>query len=156
MAGAISVTSPEHPQTFSYGEVIWHQLYLDAAGELAARITFSNSPYAGDDNPRRDEPFDFRFPGVQFDSARRTFVGRSGHGELIPVARFGEGLACGWIDLAPGAKMYLVKDSGGVTVTLTATDYPRAGTRWVQMDNNFSLQNILIALFGEFFPESEN
>ena len=156
MAGAISVTSPEHPQTFSYGEVNWHQLYLDAAGELAARITFSNLPYVGDDAPRSDEPFDFRFPGVRFDSARRTFVGRSGHGELIPVARFGEGLACGWIDLAPGAKMYLVKDCGRVTVTLTATDYPRAGTRWVQMDNNFSLQNILIALFGEFFPESEN
>ena len=25
----------------------------------------------------------------------------------------------------------------------------RAGGLWVQMDNNFSLQNILIALFGE-------
>jgi Ni/Co efflux regulator RcnB len=48
--------------------------------------------------------------------------------------------------------MYLVKDSGRVTATLTATNYPRGGTRWVQMDNNFSLQNILIALFGEFFP----
>jgi hypothetical protein len=36
-----------------------------------------------------------------------------------------------------------------VTVTLTATDYPCAGTRWVQMDNNFPLQNILIALLGE-------
>jgi len=36
-----------------------------------------------------------------------------------------------------------------VTVTLTATDYPCAGTRWVQMDNNFSLQNIQIALLGE-------
>lgn len=152
MAGAISVTSPEHPQTFSYGEVIWHQLYVGSAGELAARITFSNLPYAGDDNPRRDEPFDFHFPGVQFHPAQRAFLARSRHGELIPVARFRNDLVCGWIDLAPGTKIYLLKESGRVTATLTATDYPRSGTHWVQTDNNFSLQNILAALFGEFFP----
>jgi hypothetical protein len=34
---------PDHPQTFAYGQVIWHQLYLDTAGELAARITFSKN-----------------------------------------------------------------------------------------------------------------
>ena len=84
-----------------------------------------------------------------------AFVGRSRagrHGELIQVARFGESLACGWIDLAPGRKIYLLKESGCVTATLTAANYPRAGTRWVQMDNNFSLQNILAALFGGSFP----
>ena len=71
---------------------------------------------------------------------------------MIPVARFHNDLVGGWIDLAPGAKIYLVKDTGRVTATLTATDYPRAGARWVEMNNNFSLQNILIALFGEFLP----
>ena len=149
MAGAISIISPDRPQTFAYGEMIGHQLYLDRkAGELAARMTFSNLPYVSDDELRRDESFDFRFPGVQFDSARHIFFARSGHGELIPVARFRKG-ACAWVDLAPGAKIYLVKESGRVTATLTATNHPRAGTRWVQMDNNFSLQNILVALFGE-------
>src|SRR5260370_41927323 len=109
MAGAISITSPNHPQTFAYGEMIWHQLYLERkGGELAARITFSNLPYAGDDDP-----------------------------------------AFGWVDLAPGAKIYLLKESGRVTANLTATDYPRVGMRWIQMDNNFSLQNLLIALFRE-------
>jgi hypothetical protein len=54
--------------------------------------------------------------------------------------------------LAPGTKIYLLKESGRVTASLTATNYPRAGTRWVQTDNNFSLQNILTALFGEFIP----
>jgi hypothetical protein len=157
MAGAISVTSPDHAQTFAYGEMIWHQLYLDrTAGELAARITFSNLPYVGDDTPRRDESFDFRFPGAQFDSARRTFFASSRHGELIPVARFREGLACGWVDMAAGAKIYLVKESGRVTATLTATDYPRGGMRWIEMDNNFSLQNILIALFGELRVQPDN
>ena len=157
MADAIRVTSPDHAQTFAYGEVLSHRLHRGRwAGELAACITFSNSPYAGDDEPLRNESFDFRFPGVEFDSARRTFVARGSHGELIPVARVRQGLIFSWVDLAPGAKIYLVKESGRVTATLTATNHARAGTRWVQIDNNFSLQNILIALFGEFFPQSEN
>jgi hypothetical protein len=147
MADGVSITSPEHPQTFAYGEVIWHQLYVGSAGELAVRITFSNLPYVGDDNPRRDEPFDFRFPGVQFHPAQRAFFARSRHGELIPVARFRNDLVCGWIDLASGTKIYLLKESGRVTATLTATDYPRVGTRWIETDNNFSLQNILTSLF---------
>lgn len=156
MAGAISVTSPEHPQTFSYGEVIWHQLYVGSGGELAARITFSNMPYAGDDNPRRDEPFDFRFPGVQFDPAQRAFFARSRHGELIPVASVRNDLVCRSVDLAPGTKIYLLKESGRVTAILTATDYPRVGTRWIETDNNFSLQNLLIALFRDFHERLDN
>ena len=157
MADAASITSPNHAQTFAYGSMISHQLYLGrAGGDLVAQLTFSNSPYYDDDQPRTDESFDFHFPGVHFDSGRNTFFARSHHGELIPVARVRQGVAYRWIELAPGAKMYLVKQSGRVTATLTATDYPRSGTRWVQMDNNFSLQNVLAALFGEFFPESRN
>jgi hypothetical protein len=150
VAGAISITSPDHAQTFAYGEMLWHQLYLECrGGQLAARITFGNLPYAGDDEPRRDESFDFRFPGVQFDPARRAFFASSRRGERIPVARFRNGPDFGWIDLAPGAKIYLLKESGCVTTILTATDYPRAGIRWVETDNNFSLQNLLVALLGK-------
>jgi hypothetical protein len=157
IADATRITSPDHAQTFAYGQMIWHELCLDrAAGQLAARITFSNLPYLGDDEPRRDESFDFRFPGIQFDSARRTFFARSGHGELIPVARFRNDPAFGWIDFAPGAKIYLLKESGRVTTVLTATDYPRAGIRWIETDNNFSLQNLFIALFGAFRVQPDN
>src|ERR1700746_1606053 len=99
IADAISITSPDHPQTFTYGEMIWHQLYLGrTSGELAARITFSNLPFVDDDTPRRHEPFDFRFPGAQFDSTRRVFLARSGHGELIQVALFHSDPSFGWID----------------------------------------------------------
>lgn len=129
--------------------MIWHQLYERANGELVARITFSNRPYVGDDTPRTDEPFDFRFPGVRFDSIQGAFLARSGHGELIPVARLRR-FPYDWIDLSPGAKIYLVKDHGRVTATLTATDFPRGGIRWIQMDDNFSLQNLLAALFRDF------
>ena len=157
IADAVRITSPDHAQTFAYGEMLSRRVYLDrTAGDLSAQVTFTNQPYADSNDPPTQESFEFRFPGVRFDSARRAFFATSRHGELIPVARFGTGLACGWVDLAPGAKIYLVKDSGRVTATLIATNYPRAGARWVQTNNNFSLQNILIALFGEFFPESEN
>jgi hypothetical protein len=87
LADAITITSPDPSQTFTYGEMIWHQLYERTSGELATRITFSNLPYVGDDTPRTDEPFDFHFPGVQLDSARGIFFARSCHDELIPVAR---------------------------------------------------------------------
>lgn len=157
MADAIAIASPHHPQTFAYGEMIGHQLYLPCVnGDLVARVTFSNSPYAGDNEPRRDESFDFDFPGVRFDPAQRIFFARNGHGELIPVARFRKNLFLDNVDLAPGAKIYLLKDSGRVTAILTASDHPRGGSRWIQTDNNLSLQNILVALFGKFFPESTN
>jgi hypothetical protein len=153
VAGAISITSPDHAQTFAYGEVVWHQLYLERTRDgLGARITFSNLPYACSNEPRRDEPFDFRFPGVKFDAARDVFFARVRRGESIPVARFRGAQACGWIDLAPGAKIYLLKESGRVTAILTATDYPRGGSQWIEMDNNWSLQNVLIALFGGPMP----
>jgi hypothetical protein len=148
VAGAISITSPDHAQTFAYGEMIWHQLYGER-GELATRIMFSNLPYAGDDEPRRDESFEFHFPGVQFDPAQHAFFVDSRHGEPIPVARFRDGPVFGWVDLAPGAKIYLLKEGGRVTAILTATDYPRSGVRWIEVDDNFSLRNLLVALLGK-------
>ena len=157
LAGAIGITSPDHAQTFSYGEMIWHQLYVErTSGELVARITFSNRPYVGDDTPRTDEPFDFHFPGIQFDSARGIFFAKTRHGGLIPVARIRQFPLYDWIDLSPGAKIYLLKDHGRVIATLTATDFPRGGIRWIQMDNNFSLQNLLIALSREFHDRLDN
>ena len=150
MQDAISVASPDHARTYAYGAVTWRQLYLKRTrGELAARITFSNWPYAGDDEPRTDETFDFRFPGVHVDLARHAFVAPGRHGESIPVAWFRGNPSCGWIKLAPNAKIYLVKESGRVTATLTATSYPRGGERWIELDNNYSLQNLLYALFRE-------
>jgi len=150
MQDAISVASPDHARTYAYGAVTWRQLYLKRTrGELAARITFSNWPYAGDDEPRGDEAFDFRFPGVHVDLARHAFVTPGHRGEFIPVAWFRGNPSWGWIKLAPNAKIYLVKESGRVTATLTATSYPRGGMRWIELDNNYSLQNLLCALFRE-------
>jgi hypothetical protein len=71
---------------------------------------------------------------------------------MIPVARFRGDPFFSWVELAPGAKIYLLKESGRVTAILTATDQPRAGSQWIETDDNFSLQNILIALFGQPAP----
>lgn len=149
LASEVAITSPDHPRTYAYGEMIWHQLYLNpSGGELAARITFSNLPYVSDYEPRRDEPFDFRFPGVYVDPTKPTLFARARRGDQITVALFRGGPTCSWIDLAPGAKIYLLKESGRVTAVLTATDQPRAGMRWIEMDNNWSLQNLLAEFFG--------
>ena len=150
MADAVSVTSPDHARTFAYGALTWHQLYLQRTrGELAARITFSNFTFADANEPRTDQPFDFRFPGIHVDLARHAFVATGRRGEFIPVAWFRGDPSCGWIKLAPNAKIYLLKESGRVTATLTATSYPRDGERWIELDNNYSLQNLLCVLFRE-------
>ena len=153
IASATSILSPDHHQTFAYGEMLSHQLYLEpASGGLAARITFSNLPYVSDDEPRRDESFDFRFPGIKFDARRRTFFASGCGGQTIPVARLRRDPFFNWVDLAPGAKIYLHKESGRVTAILTATDHPRRGSQWIETDDNWSLQNLLIALFGQPAP----
>jgi hypothetical protein len=153
IASATSTVSPDHHQTFAYGSIIGHQLYLERSGRgLAARITFSNWPYDSGDEPRRDESFEFRFPGIKYDATQRTFFVSGRGGQPIPVARFHRDLFCNSVDLAPGAKIYLLKHSGRVTAILTATDHPRAGSQWIQTDDNLSLQNILIALFGQPAP----
>jgi hypothetical protein len=149
LGSELIITSPDHARTFAYGEMVWHQRYVDPTTHVfGARVTLSNLPYAGDNERRVDEPFNFRFPGVRVDPAKRTLFARARRGNQITVALIHGEPTCGGIDLAPGAKIYLLKESGRVTAVLTATDQPRAGMRWIEMDNNWSLQNLLAELFG--------
>jgi len=114
---------------------------------LIARIAFSNLPYVSDDDPRSDESFEFRFPGVHADRTNHALLARARHGEQIAVARIQFGATCGSVDLAAGEKIYLHKESGRVTAVLTASDHLRSGLRWIQMDDNWSLQNLLVGFF---------
>src|SRR5215469_1021615 len=41
------------------------------------------------------------------------------------------------------AKIFLVKRGGHVTAVMNATEQPRGGERWLQFDDNWSLQNLL-------------
>jgi hypothetical protein len=148
LGGEIVITSPDHGRTFAYGEMIGHQLYADpTSGVLTARITFSNLPSVSDNDPRSDESFEFRFQGVRPDRTNHFLVARARHGEQRAVARIRSGSTCGSVELTAGAKIYLLKEIGRVTAVLTATDHPRSGLRWIQRDDNWSLQNLLAGVF---------
>ena len=57
---SVEIVSPNKAHTFAYGDAISHQIERDHfTNEMIARVTFSNYPYAGDREPRRDETFDF-------------------------------------------------------------------------------------------------
>jgi hypothetical protein len=145
--GAVVLTSPDHAQTFAYGEMIWRQLSVDSSTNvMTARVTFSNLPYVGSHEPRIDEPFDFRFPGVRVDSSTRTLFVNDHKGKPIRIASVHGASLTGWIDLTPEAKIYLLKEGGHVTAVLTATNEPRPGMRWIQMDDNWSLQHLMTGL----------
>jgi hypothetical protein len=86
--------------------MVWHQLYVDPTNHaFTARVTLSNLPYVGSGNPHVDEPFDFRFPGVYVDRAKRTLFAQARRGDQITVAVFHAERTCGWIDLAPGENL---------------------------------------------------
>jgi len=110
---------------------------------MIVRVTFSNYPYAGDREPRRDETFDFVFPGLSFDAARNEFVAHIRHQERIPIAALHPNFPYAGYKLEPNAQIFLVKRSGHVTAVLNAATQPQGGGRWVQVDDNWSLQNLL-------------
>lgn len=141
----IEIVSPNRAYTFAYGDAILHQIERDrVTNEMIARVTFSNYPYAGDWEPRRDEMFDFIFPGLYFDAIQNEFFARTSHREKrIPVAALHPNFPYSGYKLEPTAKILLVKRSGRVTAVLNATPQPHHGARWVQIDDNWSLQNLL-------------
>ena len=141
---SIEIVSPNHAYTFAHGDAISHQIERDhSTNEMIARVTFSNYPYAADREPRRDETFDFVFPGLHFDAARNEFVARSRHQVRIPIAALHPNFPYAGYKLGPNAQIFLVKRSGHVTAVLNATTQPQGGERWVQVDDNWSLQNLL-------------
>jgi hypothetical protein len=141
---SFEIVSPNRVYTFAYGDAISHQIECDhSTNEMVARVTFSNYPYAGDREPRCDETFDFTFPGVHFDAERNEFVARTHRRVRIPIAALRPNFPYAGYKLEPNAKIFLVKRSGHVTAVLNATAQPRGGGCWVQIDDNWSLQNLL-------------
>src|SRR5947208_4267343 len=139
-----SVVSPNKAYTFAYGDAISHQIERDYFNiVMIVRVTFSNYRYAGDREPRRDETFDFVFPGLSFDAARNEFVAHIRHQERIPIAALHPNFPYAGYKLEPNAQIFLVKRSGHVTAGLNASTQPQGGGRWVQVDGNRSLQNLL-------------
>src|SRR5205807_2237355 len=133
---SVEIVSPNHAYTFAYGDAISHQIERDhLTNGMIARITFSNYPYAGDREPRRDETFDFVFPGLHFDAARNEFVARTRHRMPIPIAALHPNFPYAGYKLEPNARISLVKRSGHVTAILNAATQPQDGRRWVPIDD---------------------
>ena len=62
---SVEIVSPNKAYTFAYGDAISHQIERDHfTNEMIARVTFSNYPYTGDREPRRD--IRLCFPGSAF------------------------------------------------------------------------------------------
>jgi hypothetical protein len=140
----LEIVSPNHAYTFTYGDAILHQIERDhSTNEMIARVTFSNYPYAGDREARRDETFDFVFPGLHFDAARNEFVAPTRHQVRVPIAALFPNFPYAGYKLEPNAQIFLIKRSGHVTAVLNATAQPQRGGRWVQIDDNWSVQNLL-------------
>jgi hypothetical protein len=148
-AQSIEIVSPKRAYTFAYGDAISHQIERDClTNQMIARVTFSNYPYAGDREARCDEMFDFVFPGLHFDATQNEFFARtSNRGVRIPIAALHPNFPYAGYKLEPTAKIFLVKRSGHVIALLNATAQPRGGERWVQIDDNWSLQNLLALSF---------
>jgi hypothetical protein len=60
----------------------------------------------------------------------------------IPIAALHPNFPYAGYKLEPNAQIFLVKGSGHVTAVLNATTQLQGG-RWVQVDDNWSLQNLL-------------
>lgn|SRR5262249_38573013 len=143
-AQSIEIVSPSHAYTYAYGDAISHQIERSQiTNEMIAQVTFSNYPFAGDHEQRRDEMFDFVFPGSHFDAARNEFFMRTRRNGRIPVAALHPSFPYAGYKLEPTARIFLIKRSGHVTAVLKVTAQPRPGARWVQIDDNWSLQNLL-------------
>src|SRR5437588_9345939 len=129
---SVEIVSPNKAYTFAYGEAISHQIERDrSTNEMIARVTFSNYPYASDREPRRDETFDFVFPGLRFDATRNEFVARTRRQVRIPIAALHPNFPYAGYKLGPNAHIFLGKRRGHGTAVLNATTQPSGGGRSV-------------------------
>jgi len=146
-ADFVKVVSPSTAQTFSYSDVTWHTLrWNPATRHLSAYLTFSNYQYVTHFEPLHEEDYQFVFPGVKFDQATNTFFVTSRYGHRVPVARLGNAFV--GIEPLPGTVINIFKESGKVTVVLTASTIPPRYSwhlHWLEENEGFFLNNAVNA-----------
>jgi len=148
-AESIQIVSPDTAQTYSFSTIAHKKLLWDDAKQsLQAIITFTNAPYADKDQPKVEEFFSFRFPGVTYDSKSRTFFAKGEKNQRIPVAVWKDGVVSDWIEPGSNAQVFVLKRNGKVEVILAATTKDlknTSGVRWVERSSGWSLQNLLFS-----------
>jgi len=144
-ADFVKVVSPSTAQTYSYSDVTWHSLHWNpATQQLSANLTFSTYRYVTHYDPLHEEDYQFVFPGVKFDRNTGTFFVRARHGTHVAVARLENDLIGKSIQPLAGTVIHIFKESGRVTVMLTASDVPAryySHLHWLEENEGFFLDN---------------
>jgi hypothetical protein len=134
-ADSVTLVSSDKADTYAYGHVekanfIW----VMEETALYADITFSNWLYAGDGGESASqEYFLFKFPGVTFDSATKTFYARNEDGRPVPVAVMEDAWTGQRIKPLPGTCVYISNSGGTVQLVLKGTTNPEVkyASHWV-------------------------
>jgi hypothetical protein len=136
-ADGVVIHSPDTAQTYALHSVQWKQLrWLPRARAFVASITFSNLNYESRAEPRRDERFDFAFPGVRLDAKDQVFYVLDQNHSRIPVARIAKEFVGKQIELLPGSSIEILSHDGKIHVALcTSCGRCRAsGVIWIEHD----------------------
>ncbi|MCX6906648.1 MAG: hypothetical protein NTY01_01255 [Verrucomicrobia bacterium] len=125
-ADSVTIVSPDLTETYACGHVEQAKFeWVNEDAELYANVTFSNGFYAGDGEAPSREYFLFKFPGVTYDRATKTFYAQDNEGHSVPVAVMQAGLIGHYIKPMPGTCVYISNSGGTVQLILTATTNPR-------------------------------
>jgi len=130
----ITIHSPDSADTYSDNSMLWHQLrWNPRSQELVATITFSNYHRVSDVEPRHDETFDFRIPGVHFSPDSGTFSIHV-HGKApVVIATLSTRLFIKSIVPAANTQFRISRSSGHVGVTAIINRYSIPGERWLEL-----------------------
>lgn len=130
-AYAIEIESPNTGQTYAKHTVVWKQLrWIPRSGGLVASISFNNDPYADQDDPPKQERFDFLLPGVTFDSASGVFSAKDETGEMVQVAKIKKSWLGKSIELLPTTTIEIISKQGAIRIKLTTSAISHSGERW--------------------------
>jgi hypothetical protein len=100
---------------------------------LYADVTFSNAIYVGDGQSLSREYSVFKFPGVTFDPATKTFYAKGDGEKRVPVAMLEDTWFGQRIRPLQGTCVYIGNRSGTLQLKLTATTNPlvNRANHWV-------------------------
>jgi len=141
------IESPYTAQTSASWIMSNHRLFWNNKDQtLYAEITFDNRLYSDRTNPPDHESFLFPFPGVKLDPKTKTFYVESKTGQHVPVAETHTMLFWKTIEPLPGTRIFVIKKSGTIKVTLTADTEATPDNldrHWMECSEDQWLQNLL-------------
>ena len=148
-ADFVKIVSPSIAQTYTYSDATWHTLHWNPdARQLTANITFSTYQYVTHYDPLHEEDYQFVFPRVKYDQSNSTLYVTSTHGRRVDVAKISQGLIGQSVQPLPGTVIHIFKESGKVTVVLTASTIPPRYAwhlHWLEENEGFFLDNAVNA-----------